>query len=85
MEVITSSEAEALLRDCVADGSYGIILIREDYLSHFDPKTRNIIEESTIPLVIPIAVRMKWEFEDSRSDYIDDIVRRAIGYQIRLH
>lgn len=85
MEVTTSPEAEALLRECMTDDSYGIILISEDYISHFDPKTRNIIEASTVPLVIPIPVRMKWELEGSRSDYIDDIVRRAIGYQIRLH
>ncbi len=85
MEVSAPPAAEALLRECMTNGKYGIILISEDYISHFDLKTRNIIEESTVPLVIPIPVRMKWELEGSRSDYIDDIVKRAIGYQIRLH
>lgn len=85
IEVSALSEAETLLRECMADESYGIILINEEYLSHFELKTRKNIEESTVPLIIPISVRMDWEFEDSRADYIGDIVRRSIGYQIRLH
>lgn len=82
LEVSTVSEAETLLKDCLANESYGMILIHEDYVAHFTPRTQNVIEESTIPLIIPIPLRMKWEFEESRSNYLNDLIKRSIGYQI---
>jgi vacuolar-type H+-ATPase subunit F/Vma7 len=85
LEVNTASEAETLLRECLADESYGIILINEDYLPHFSARTKSVIEESTIPLVIPIPVRMKWEFEERKSDYLNNLIKRSIGYQINFH
>ena len=84
MEVATSSEAEALLKDCLTDDRYGMILINEDYVSDFEQKSQILIEESTIPLIIPLPIRMKWEIESAKSTYVDDLVRRSVGYQIRL-
>ncbi len=85
LEATTSSEAEAFLNECMLDGDYGMILINEEYLSQLEPKTKSTIEESTIPLVIPIPLKMKWEFEESKSDYLHDIIKRSIGYQISFH
>ncbi|MBD3306121.1 V-type ATP synthase subunit F [candidate division KSB3 bacterium] len=85
LEVSTAAEAETLLKDCLAAEGYGMILINEDYVAQLELRTRRLVEESTIPLVIPIPVRMAWEFEGARSEYLDDIVKRTIGYQISFH
>lgn len=85
LEASSPSEAETLLRECMSDGDYGMILINEAYLSQLDLKTKSLIEESTIPLVIPIPLKMKWEFEESKSEYLNDIIKRSIGYQISFH
>ena len=85
LEASTSSEAATLLRECMVDGNYGMILINEEYLSHLELKTKSMIEESTIPHVIPIPLKMKWEFEESKSNYLNDMIKRAIGYQISFH
>jgi len=82
LEVGAVSEAEALLKECLSDASYGMILIHENYVAHFTPRTQHLIEESTIPLIIPIPLRMKWEFEESKSNYLNDLIKRSIGYQI---
>lgn len=77
--------AKRHLLDALRSRDYGIIIIDEDYLSSFDEHTRHLVEESIVPLIVPVPLEMRWREKAARSDsYVQEMIRRAIGYHIKI-
>jgi V/A-type H+-transporting ATPase subunit F len=77
-------EAERLLRECLAAGSASIILVKQSYLERFSELTRRKLDKLSVPLVIPLPLTTVRGGEAASQDYILSLIRRAIGYQMKI-
>lgn len=62
----------------------GVILIDEAMIAALSSKLRKRVDESTVPLIVGIPVITEWEYVHDRRDVIENIIRRAVGYRIKL-
>lgn len=77
-------EAERLLRQCLAEGCASLILVRQGFLDAFSEATKRTIEKLSVPLVIPLPIASAWAREEPSQDYILSLIRRAIGYRMKI-
>lgn len=78
------AEAERLLQDWLADGGSAVILVTQAFLDGFSEAARRRIERLSVPLVIPLPLVPAWQKEQPSQDYILSLIRRAIGYQMKI-
>ncbi len=81
MEIPDPSEAPVLLPPLLNRDDTGIIAVNEEYMALLDEKILEKIEKSYRPIIIPIPSRAK---RLDRTSYIENLLRRAIGYNIVL-
>lgn len=79
-----AGEAERLLRECLAEGCASLVLVKQGFLEAFSDATRRRIERLSVPLVIPVPLPGAWGKETPSRDYILGLIRRSIGYQMRI-
>jgi vacuolar-type H+-ATPase subunit F/Vma7 len=77
-----STEAQGLVERAMDDGKYGIIILEESFLENFDPRVRNEVLDSVVPLVVPVNIKEAKKMGAQK--YLEDMIRRAIGFQIRV-
>jgi vacuolar-type H+-ATPase subunit F/Vma7 len=78
------AEAERLLRACIAEGCASLILVSQSFLEKFSEGTRRAIERLSLPLVIPLPICAEWWQGEPSQDYVLNLIRRAIGYQMKI-
>lgn len=80
-----SDGADAARRiDRLADeGNVGVVMVDEPLYRDIPEDARRGFEKSTIPVVIPVP-GPDWTTESGAHEYIVEILRRAIGYRVRL-
>ncbi|HHT9154586.1 MAG TPA: V-type ATP synthase subunit F [Candidatus Tripitaka sp. YC43] len=73
-------------RDRASALSCGIVIVDKAHVDSFNEGTKRLIEESSVPLVVPLPLSMKWSKDrDKGSDtYVKDMIRHAIGYHIKI-
>lgn len=79
-----AEEAERLLRSCIAEGGVSLVLINQGFLDRFSEGTRRRIERLSLPLIIPLPISPVWWKEEPSQDYVLSLIRRAIGYQMKI-
>lgn len=86
MGVDTPELAKKLLLDVMKGKDYGIVIIDETLEQTFDDYTKRLIEESSMPLFVPLPLQLIWQEIDTPADnsYVIEMIRRAIGYQIKV-
>lgn len=75
-------DLENLLLSLTRRKDYGVVIVEEELLESLGEKTRETLEQSNVPLFIPISVSK--EESARRRDYISEIIQKTIGYQIKL-
>ena len=87
---IRAVQSAPLVKKCLLEAmenkGYGIIIVDEAHIGSFDEHTRRLIEDSSVPLVVPLPLEMRWGREDGkRADtYVADMIRHAIGHHIKI-
>ncbi len=66
------------------DDNNGIILMDEALLEALPPRIRKRADNSTIPLIVGVPIIRQWEYLHDRSEVIEGIIRRAVGYRIKI-
>ncbi len=61
----------------------GVVMIEEALYRELPDDLKRVISHQAIPVVIPIP-GPSWGAESTAHDYIVNILRRAIGYRVRL-
>jgi vacuolar-type H+-ATPase subunit F/Vma7 len=61
----------------------GVVIIDESLYRDLPEELQRSLRRSTLPVVIPVP-GPDWTAESTAHDYIVDILRRAIGYRVRL-
>ena len=77
--------AAEILRETVEKGDVGLIAINENLIKAFDQRMMRIVTESEMPLIIPFPPVVYTEEErDVEESYTAQLIRKAIGYHIKL-
>jgi vacuolar-type H+-ATPase subunit F/Vma7 len=82
----TPREAAHALRRAADSGEYGIVIIDETLSDEFDSRTAELLTGCELPVVVPVAGEMQWRDEEviPHDDYINNLIRQAIGYELRI-
>ena len=79
LEVATAEEATNLIPPLLFKDDTGIVAVNEDFMASLDDKLMQKIEKTHRPIILPIPSRTR---QIDRTDYIERLLRRAIGYNI---
>lgn len=77
-------EAAAVLEAILAAGECGLVLVKEAFCEGLDGRIVRRIEREGRPLLVPLPLDMKWWREEKGMDYVLRLIRRSIGYQMRI-
>jgi V/A-type H+-transporting ATPase subunit F len=79
LEASTEAEAKDIIPPLLYKDDTGIVAVNEDFMASLDEKLMEKIEKTHRPIIIPIPSRTR---QIDRTDYIERLLRRAIGYNI---
>lgn len=83
-EVKENEDVTAILNDIIKTGDYGLIAIEEGLLLKVDEGILKRIRKTGIPVIVPINTPKSWHGEAETESYITRLIRRAIGYQVKI-
>jgi len=76
------STTQEKLSELLGQKEWGVIILPQEHLDDFDPKMLKKLDSVQIPLIVPVPMGSK--DASSPEAYVSQIVRRAIGYQIKI-
>jgi vacuolar-type H+-ATPase subunit F/Vma7 len=81
-----AAAARAALDAAMAGKVYGLVIVEEELMAGMDPALRAAFGASTVPLVIEVSGAMLWREtqEGPSDDYVAQLIRRAVGYQLNI-
>lgn len=79
-----TEEARLAVRDLLAGSDYGLVLIEQDLLDGLDERTQKSVDASNVPLVVPFPSLHAGQWDRDERAYIQEMVRRAIGFTVRI-
>lgn len=82
-EVAPGQEGEAFRR-LLADPAIGVLAVEEDVLAAAPPRLLRRARERGIPVILPFALPRRWSEEGKGRAYIAALIRRAVGYAVKL-
>lgn len=84
MEAGAGSDVGALLTRLQGDGNYGLIAVEERLLSRVPENVMQRLRKRGLPIIIHINMPLKWPEMEFGESPVVRLIRRAIGYQIKL-
>lgn len=82
-EAADSTDAARQIARVTDEGSAGVVIVDEPLYRALPEDLRRNLERSAFPVVIPVP-GPAWTTESTAHEYIVEILRRAIGYRVRL-
>ncbi|HVZ78619.1 MAG TPA: V-type ATP synthase subunit F [Gemmatimonadaceae bacterium] len=83
-EAASAADAADRVAELTQAPELGILLIEQSLFDALPAAQRRDLEHRSVPIVVPIP-RVSWEEEPGIGEaYILDLLRRAIGYRVRL-
>lgn len=83
-EAGAGEDIPALLLDLQAGGRFGLVAIEEELLNKVPDNVMRRIKKKGLPIIIPINIPGKWGVVEYGESPIVRLIRRAIGYQIKI-
>lgn len=83
LEAADGLEATRQLDRLLDNEDAGVVMIDEPLYEALPDEMRRNLQRSAVPVVIPVP-GPDWTKESTAHEYIVDILRRAIGYRVRL-
>lgn len=83
---VDAAAAREAVREAVENRECGILLLDEELFNSFAERERDLLLQRTSPLVVLLPGEMRWvEVEEvARDDYVADLIKRAVGYQLNI-
>lgn len=75
--------AEAALEEMSKEPKTGVILVQSDLYEAAAGPTLKRIERQALPVLLPFP-GPRWKARPSPEEYVVELLRRAIGYRVRL-
>jgi vacuolar-type H+-ATPase subunit F/Vma7 len=83
LEVPDTVEAGRRLGQLLADSRVGLVLVEQPLYDALDPDLQRRLSARPVPLVVPVP-GPSWAEHAVADQVIVELLRRAIGYQVRL-
>jgi len=83
-EVTGADEAAERLLALLRSKEAGIVIYNEEYQSAIPEKNQAALEESLTPIFFAIPVARTARISERREEYLARLLRRAIGYQLKI-
>ncbi len=80
-EVEDSKDALTILKDLFKDKNSGLIILQEQMYAEIEDEIKRLTEKKVTPIVV--AVPDSKGFYEERIDPIKDLVRKAVGIEIK--
>lgn len=80
---VDSVEAAALLSRLVDQPELGVLLVEEELYRGLPDPLRDSLERRSLPVVVPFPVPRRGERPSAEAALVE-LLRRAIGYRVRL-
>lgn len=84
VEALTPEDAKKSLINLINDDTAGIVAVNEDFMNAVDARTKEKIDKIYRPIVVPIPAVKKMELTPERREYLAGLIRRAVGFDIKL-
>ena len=85
VDVLTSDskeKTEDLLFKTIEAKQAGLVILPQEHLEKFGERTLKSLEKLEMPLIVPVP--MTQESGITPEEYVSQMVRRAIGYQVKI-
>lgn len=82
-EARDGTDAAKQIERLIDDQDAGVVIIDEPLYRDIPEEIQRSFQRAALPVVIPVP-GPDWTTETSAHDYIVEILRRAIGYRVRL-
>ena len=83
-EVEDGEDPNEILSEIFSDERYGIVVADESVLERAPGSLRARVEKRGYPIVVPLNIPDRWEEEPEGESPVVKLIRRAIGYQIKI-
>ncbi len=83
IEVEDGEKARAKLAELLDDDMVGVIAFSSEFTPFIDERTQQKIDRIYRPIVVPIPSKKRVNVI-GRADYLRGLIRRAIGFEIKL-
>ncbi len=83
-EVPEDQDIQVLLHSLAESGDYGLLAVEERLLAKVPDEILRRIRKKGIPVIVPIDTPRSWDGEAERETYILRLIRKAIGYQVKI-
>ena len=84
VEEVAPGEEEATLRALRRRHRVGVLAVEETVLRAAEPKTARRRRNGSLPVVLAFALPRRWAEPGHGRDLVAAIVRRAVGYHVKL-
>lgn len=87
LEVRKADTVEELVRQVellLNEKDVRIVILDEDRVRRIPERLERRLEDSVAPIFLPIPTLRRWEGEIPPEEYAARLIRRAIGYQIKI-
>ena len=84
VEVASAEDAAERLLAALKARESGVVIYNEDYQASLPEKSREALDESITPVFFAIPVARAGMSGEAREVYLARLLRRAIGYQLKL-
>ena len=83
-EVKEGEDITPLLQSIIEKGEYGLLAVEENLLLNVPEEILKRIRKKGIPVIVPIDTPKSWQGEAEMESYVARLIRRAIGYQVKI-
>lgn len=84
VEVANAEDAAERLLAALKAREPGVVIYNEEYQAALPEKSRDMLDESITPVFFTIPVARAGMTGEAREVYLARLLRRAIGYQLKL-
>ena len=84
VEAGTAEEGVACLRDLLVQPEVGVVLVEEALHDRLPEDVRRRLGRNPLPMVVPFPGPAWEERPEAAESYIIELLRRVIGYRVRL-
>jgi vacuolar-type H+-ATPase subunit F/Vma7 len=81
--VESSEEAKTALSEMLGEDRWGVILVQEDLVPDLEVVSRQRADGS-LPILVPFPPPSSVEAPGEAEAYVAELLRRAVGYRVRL-
>jgi V/A-type H+-transporting ATPase subunit F len=84
VETAADGEELAALRTLLADPAVGVLAVDEELLARVPQRLVQRARQRGIPVILPFAIPRRYGEAGRGREYVAALIRRAIGYAVRL-